>query len=268
MRSFTDILLYGTFDLPLWGYILYVLIMTHITIVTVTVYYHRAQAHLALDVHPALAHFFRFWGWLTTAMNIKEWVAVHREHHARDDKEGDPHSPWVFGFRNILFFGVKYYYLALKGREGAKLLAKRGHGTPKDWIERNLYGCSRQYRRFWGVSLMLLIDLVLFGAIGALIWMIQILWIPFWAAGVINGLGHWPIFNRILGYRNTELEDHSSNIFPWGILIGGEELHNNHHANPKSARLREKWYEIDIGWMYICLFQWLGLVKVKYTNKT
>jgi stearoyl-CoA desaturase (delta-9 desaturase) len=263
MRTVSDLVLFGTFQLSWWGYATYVLVMTHITIATVTIYYHRAQAHRALDLHPAASHFFRFWGWLTTGMNVKEWVSIHRKHHAKDDGPEDPHSPWVFGIWHVLFFGVYLYYQAAKDPD---LLMRYGHGTPKDEVERRLYSRRGGLARFWGVGLMLVINLILFGLIGLIVWVVQMLWIPFWAAGVINGVGHWPMFKKFLGYRNTDTKDHSSNILPWGLLIGGEELHNNHHAAPKSAKLSLKWYEFDIGWMYICLLEMAGLAKVKYTN--
>lgn len=262
MRTFTDLLLFGSFPQTFWGYTLYTLIMTHITIVTVTVYYHRAKAHRALDLNHYVEHFFRFWGWLTTGMNVKEWVAIHRFHHAKDDKIGDPHSPWVYGIWYVLFFGVVLYYRAAKD---SSMVMRFGQGTPKDWIERRLYSRRKGYAKFYGVALMLVIDLFLFGLVGLLIWLVQMIWIPFWAAGVINGLGHWPMFGSLFGYRNHETADRSCNLFPWGIGIGGEELHNNHHFRPQSAKLSIKWYEFDIGWMYIRILELCGLAKVKYT---
>lgn len=260
MRTVTDWLLFGSIPLTFWGYVIYVLVMTHITIVTVTVYYHRAKAHRALDLHPALEHFFRFWGWLTTGMSVKEWAAIHRYHHAKDDGLEDPHSPWVYGIWYVLFFGVVLYYRAAKRPE----VMVHCRDIRDDWIETNLYGDRRSSRRFYGVGLMLLIDLVLFGSVGALIWIVQMAWIPLWAAGFINGVGHWPLFKYLIGYRNSETKDQSANIIPWGIWIGGEELHNNHHKYPKSAKLSIKWYEFDIGWMYIRIFELLGLATVKY----
>lgn len=260
MYSFPEIILFGVLPLPWWGYVLYLLIMTHITIITVTIYYHRSQAHRALDLHPAVSHFFRFWGWFTTSMNVKEWVSVHRKHHSKDDGPEDPHSPQVYGLWRILFFGVERYYQAAKE---PNLLMRYGHGTPKDRLERKLYSNRRGLMPFLGVGILLLVNCILFGMIGILIWVLQVLWIPFWAAGVINGLGHWPIFKRLLCYRNAEIKDRSANIFPWGIWIGGEELHNNHHTDPISAKLSVKWYEFDLGWVYIRLLEILKLATVR-----
>ncbi len=259
MHGFVDVLLFGRVPLSAWGYFVYTFVMTQITIMTVTVFYHRAQAHRALDLHPIASHFFRFWGWLTTGMNVKEWVAVHRRHHAKNDSPEDPHSPQHKGVLNILFLGVKYYYRAALNQE---ILDKHGAGTPNDWIERNLYSNRFGYMAYLGIVIMLMIDFLLFGLVGVVIWLIQMYWIPFWAAGVINGLGHW----KKIGYRNSETEDHSTNLVPWGIFIGGEELHNNHHTCPKSAKLSVKWYEFDIGWVYIRILETFGLAKVKYTN--
>lgn len=229
---------------------LFVLIATHITILCVTLYLHRGQAHRGIEFHPALEHFMRFWLWLTTGMVTKEWVAIHRKHHQRTDVEGDPHSPHLEGIKNILFGGVLYYVKASKDKA---MIQNFGIGTPDDWIENNIY---TKYS-YMGVVLMLLIDLFIFGPIGLLIWLIQVAWIPFWAAGVINGIGHY------WGYRNTNTKDKSTNISPLGILIGGEELHNNHHAQPASAKLSIKWYEFDIGWMWLTVLQKLKLAKVR-----
>jgi stearoyl-CoA desaturase (Delta-9 desaturase) len=262
MRPTTDILFFGSFPLTFLGYLIYTLVMTHITIVTVTVYYHRTMSHRALELNHWVEHFFRFWGWLTTGMNVKEWVAIHRHHHSKDDGPEDPHSPWVYGIWYVLFYGVTLYYKAAKD---SAMVMRHGQGTPKDWIERRLYSRRKMYARFYGVTLMLIIDLFLFGLIGALIWLVQMIWIPFWAAGVINGLGHWPMFEKFFGYRNFDTKDRSANIIPWGIWIGGEELHNNHHLRPQSAKLSLKWYEFDIGWMYIRLLELCGLARVKYT---
>ena len=226
------------------------LALTHLTICSVTIYLHRCQAHRALDVHPAVAHFFRAWLWLTTGMSTREWAAVHRLHHARCETADDPHSPQVKGLATVFFKGVWLY------REAAKnpaTLKRYGHGTPDDWLENNLY------TRFnvWGIGFMAAIDVTLFGAAGLLVWLTQIIWIPLWAAGVINGVAHaW-------GYRNFDAPDASRNIFPWGILIGGEELHNNHHSYATSAKLSVKPYEFDIGWLYIRLLQALRLATVK-----
>ncbi len=237
-------------NLPWWGYVLYTLAVTHVTIAAVTIYLHRHQAHRALDLHPVVSHFFRFWLWLTTGMVTREWTAVHRKHHARCETEEDPHSPQVVGIRKVLLEGTELYRQEAKNPE---TLERYGYGTPDDWVERNVYS------RFssWGVVLMLAIDVTLFGAIGITIWAIQMLWIPVLAAGVINGLGHY------WGYRNYQTEDASTNIFPWGILIGGEELHNNHHAYASSAKLSARWYEFDIGWLYIRLLETVGLAQVK-----
>ncbi len=213
----------GLIDVPWWGYIVVALVFTHITIAGVTIYLHRYSAHRALELHPVVSHFFRFWLWLTTGMVTKEWTAIHRKHHAKCETEEDPHSPQVLGLNKVLFEGSELYR-----QEGAKqeTLDKYGHGTPEDWIERNIYSKSDMM----GVGLMLIIDTVLFGPIGLTIWAVQMLWIPVFAAGVINGVGHY------VGYRNFQVDDASTNIVPWGILIGGEELHNNHHAYASSAR--------------------------------
>jgi stearoyl-CoA desaturase (delta-9 desaturase) len=242
--------LYGILDLSPWQVVLATLLITHITIVSVTVYLHRAQAHRALDLHPAVAHFFRFWLWLTTGMVTREWVAVHRRHHAKCETPEDPHSPQVLGLRKVLAEGAELYKKAAGDPEA---VARYSHGTPDDWIERNLYS-----RYTWhGVGLMLILDVLLFGVYGITVWAVQMLWIPVFAAGVINGVGHY------FGYRNFESPDAATNIVPWGILIGGEELHNNHHAFPSSARLSSKPWELDIGWGYIRLLSWLGLARVK-----
>jgi len=243
-------LLQGLIALPWWGCALVVLALTHITIAAVTIFLHRCQAHRALDLHPAVSHFFRFWLWLTTGMVTKEWAAVHRKHHAKCETEEDPHSPKVYGVRRVLLQGTELYRI---GAADPETLAKFGHGTPDDWIERNLY--SRH--AVLGVSIMLMIDLVLFGVAGLAMWAVQMAWIPFFAAGVINGLGHHS------GYRSFQTEDASTNIVPFGILIGGEELHNNHHAYASSARLSSKWYELDVGWLYIRCLELLGLAQVK-----
>ena len=230
--------------------ILYTLIVTHITIVCVTLFLHRGQAHKGLVFHPILSHFMRFWLWLTTGMITKQWVAIHRKHHSSTDKDGDPHSPVIYGIWNILFKGVYYYYIAGKN---AKMIVNFGKGTPDDWLERKIY---TPYN-YAGVVLMLLSNILLFGAIGILIWLIQMIWIPFWAAGVINGVGHkW-------GYRNGNSKDCSTNIIPVGIIIGGEELHNNHHLEPANPKLSRKWFEFDIGWMYINVFKHLRLLSLR-----
>lgn len=243
-------MLNGLLDLSLGGLIAATLLLTHVTIVAVTVFLHRHQAHRALTLHPVVSHFFRFWLWLTSGMVTREWVAVHRKHHAACETEADPHSPQVLGIRKVLWTGAEVY------REAARdeaMLEQFGRGTPDDWIERNLYSRHNGL----GIVLMLVLDLLLFGAAGITVWAVQMIWIPLFAAGVINGLGHW------WGYRNFECPDASTNLVPWGILIGGEELHNNHHAHGGSARLSYHWWEFDIGWMYIRLFQALGLARVR-----
>lgn len=229
--------------------ILATLIMTHITIVCVTLYLHRGQAHKGIIFHPILSHFMRFWLWLTTGMVTKEWVAIHRKHHKDTDRSDDPHSPLVYGIKTVLFKGAWLYNRA--GKDTA-MVASFGAGTPNDWIERHLY---TPYHKL-GILLMLVIDLVLFGPWGLLIWGIQMIWIPFWAAGVINGIGHW------WGYRNHQTRDNSRNIVPWGIIVGGEELHNNHHRNPASPKLSSKIWEIDIGYIWLGLFRFLRLAKL------
>jgi stearoyl-CoA desaturase (Delta-9 desaturase) len=241
----------GFFDLSWLGHVVAALALTHVTIAAVTIYLHRCQAHRALELHPAAAHFFRFWLWLTTGMVTKEWAAVHRKHHAKCETPEDPHSPQVYGIQRVLWLGV---FLYVKESYKNETLQRYGHGTPDDWIERNLY--SRY--SYMGVVVMLALDVAAFGAVpGLLVWLVQVAWIPFWAAGVINGVGHF------WGYRNFGVADASTNIVPWGILIGGEELHNNHHAYASSAKLSSKWYEFDVGWMYIRIMQMLGLATVK-----
>jgi stearoyl-CoA desaturase (delta-9 desaturase) len=240
----------GLIDLPWWGYGLVTLGLTHITIAAVTIFLHRHQAHRALDLHPIASHFFRFWLWLTTSMITKEWAAIHRKHHARCETEDDPHSPQVLGLKKVLWQGAELYRAAAEDRA---LVEKYGHGTPDDWLEHNLYTPHNN----WGPTLMAVINLVLFGPMGLTIWAIQMVWIPFWAAGVVNGIGHY------WGYRNFENEDAATNLVPWGILIGGEELHNNHHTFGTSAKLSYKWFEFDIGWMYIRILAFLGLATVR-----
>ena len=230
--------------------ILITLLLTHLTIVSVTLYLHRSQSHRGVEFHPVLAHAMRFWLWLTTGMTTKQWVAVHRKHHQNTDVEGDPHSPHVFGIWNLVFRGVKYYNQA---GSDADMVMKYGMGTPKDWIERTLYTPHHRL----GILVMLAIDLLLFGWWGFLVWGVQMLWIPFWAAGFINGMGHW------WGYRNTDTKDKSKNLMPWGIWIGGEELHNNHHADIANPKFSQKWWEFDLGWMYIKGLEFLGLAKLK-----
>lgn len=244
------VLLSGLIDLPWWGYIIVTLIMTHITIASITIFLHRHQAHRALDLHPIPSHFFRFWLWYTTGMVTKDWTAIHRKHHAKCETLDDPHSPQIFGIKKVLTEGAELYRLEAKNKE---TLERYGHGTPDDWIERNIY---TKYSAS-GVALLLIINFMLFGPIGITIWAVQMLWTPIMAAGVINGIGHY------WGYRNFQAEDASRNVVPWGIVIGGEELHNNHHAYPTSARLSNKWFEFDIGWMYIRILEIMGLATVK-----
>ncbi|MDJ0805734.1 MAG: fatty acid desaturase [Gammaproteobacteria bacterium] len=239
----------GLIPLPIWGYVVLTLVLTHITIVSVTVFLHRHQAHKALNLHPILSHFFRFWLWLTTGMVTLEWVAIHRKHHAKCETEDDPHSPQTRGLNEVLWRGSELYRQESLNQE---TLEQYGRGTPDDWLERNLY----KKHNFLGISLLLVIQFILFGPIGITIWAVQMIWIPFWAAGVINGIGHF------WGYRNFEIPNTATNILPWGILIGGEELHNNHHAFASSAKLSVRWWEFDIGWMYIRLFSMLGLARV------
>ena len=229
--------------------IFYTLIVTHITIVCVTLFLHRGQAHKGIIFHPILAHFMRFWLWLTTGMVTKQWVAIHRKHHRYSDIEGDPHSPHVYGIWKVLTQGALLYSHAAKDNA---MVEQYGQGTPDDRIEM----VYTKYN-FLGILIMLWIDLQLFGAVGFIVWGIQMIWIPFWAAGVINGLGHF------IGYRNEQTRDHSRNLVPWGIVVGGEELHNNHHTSPGSPKLSVKWWEFDIGWMWLRLFSLLRLAKIK-----
>ena len=240
----------GFFSLPVWGYMVLALALTHITIISVTVFLHRHQAHRALSMHPALSHFFRFWLWLTTGMVTREWVAIHRKHHAKCETEEDPHSPQVKGLAEVLWRGAELYR---SESENQATLAQYGRGTPDDWLERHLY----QRRSWLGVTLQALLMMALFGAAGLAIWAVQMIWIPFWAAGVINGIGHY------WGYRNFEIPSAATNILPWGILIGGEELHNNHHAFSGSAKLSFRPWEFDLGWLYIRLFSLLRLTRVQ-----
>ena len=229
--------------------LIYTLIVTHITIVCVTLFLHRGQAHRGIEFNPILEHFMRAWLWLTTGMVTKQWVAIHRKHHRFSDQPGDPHTPHVYGIWRVLFKGAGLYHSASKN---AEMVAQYGVGTPNDWMEQNVY--TKHSRA--GIVLMLLIDLILFGLPGLLVWGIQMIWIPFWAAGVINGIGHW------WGYRNGETKDHSRNIVPWDIIVGGECLHNNHHLDPANPRLSRRWFEFDIGWMYLKLFGFLKLAKI------
>ncbi len=242
----------GALGASWWQVLLVTLVMTHITISAVTIFLHRAQSHRALDLHALPSHFFRLWLWLSTGMVTKEFVAIHRKHHAKCETEEDPHSPQTRGIKALLLTGVELYRAESKNTE---TMVKYGSGTPDDWIERNLYT-----RFSWqGVGVMLLIDVLLFGAIGVTVWAVQMLWIPVMATGIINGIGHW------WGYRNFETADASRNVSPWGIVIGGEELHNNHHTYPTSAKFSVKPYEFDIGWVYIRGMEMVGLAKVRKT---
>ncbi len=252
LNAVLDWLAYGFWDLTWWQMVLFTLAMTHITMISVTVFLHRHQAHRALDLHPISSHFFRFWLWLTTGQVTKEWASIHRKHHAKCEQADDPHSPHVHGIKTVLLKGYELYRAEALNKETT---ARYGHGTPNDWLERHVYaGLS-----FLGVSLMLVLDLTLFGAAGLAVWAVQMAWTPIMAAGIVNGAGHF------WGYRNFEVTDASTNLSPWGLLIAGEELHNNHHTYPTSAKLSVKPYEFDIGWMYIRLMQGLGLAVVKKT---
>ena len=226
------------------------LVMVQITIACVTLYLHRSQAHRAVTFHPVVAHFMRAWLFLTTGMVTKQWVAIHRRHHRFDDAEGDPHSPHIFGIWTVFFKGALLYNTASKDKQ---MIAQYGVGTPDDWMERNVYTPHSRL----GILLMLIINLCLFGLWGWLVWIVQLIWIPLWAAGVVNGVGHW------WGYRNTDTKDFSRNIVPWDFWVGGELLHNNHHADPASPKLSRKWYEFDIGWLYIKLLSYCGLATLR-----
>lgn len=245
-----DFVGHGLLHASAWQEVIFTLVVTHITIAAVTIFLHRCQAHRALDLHAIPSHFFRFWLWMTTGMVTKEWAAIHRKHHAKCETPEDPHSPVTRGIKTVLLTGAELYRAESKN---AETMQKYGHGTPDDWMERNVYS---KYSAL-GVSLMVIIDVLMFGAAGMTIWAIQMLWIPITAAGIINGVGHY------WGYRNFECSDASTNIVPWGILIGGEELHNNHHTFGTSAKLSNKWFEFDIGWMYIRILESMGLATVK-----
>ncbi len=250
------VLFSGIYDLEWWQFALISLALTHVTIAAVTIFLHRHQAHRALELHPIASHFFRFWLWMTTGMVTKEWAAIHRKHHAKCETVDDPHSPQILGINRVLWGGVLLY---VKESRIKDTIERYGHGTPDDWIEHNLYS---KYQTL-GLTIMGTINVSLFGIVpGLIILLTQIIWIPFWAAGVINGIGHY------FGYRNFDCADASTNIVPWGILIGGEELHNNHHTYATSAKLSNKWYEFDIGWMYICMMQAFGLATVKKVAPT
>ena len=255
LNSLLDFLAHGVLHFSWWQIVLFAAVVTHITIIGVTVYLHRCQAHRALDLHPIASHFFRFWLWMTTGMLTGQWAAIHRKHHAKCETEEDPHSPQTRGIWKVLLEGAELYRAEAKNEE---TLRRFSHGTPNDWMERNVY---TRYP-ILGVSIMMVIDVALFGAVGLTVWAVQMAWIPFWAAGVVNGLGHF------WGYRNFNSSDASTNLLPFGIIIGGEELHNNHHTFATSAKLSSKWYEFDIGWMYIRMMQAVGLAKVKKVAPT
>ncbi len=229
--------------------IIYTLIVTHITIICVTLFLHRGQAHRGIEFNPVVSHFMRFWLWLTTGMITKQWVAIHRKHHRFCEKEGDPHSPHVYGLWRVLFKGAMLYHEASKDRV---MVDAYGVGTPDDWMERNVYTAHSRL----GIGILFLFNCIVFGWVGALIWGIQMIWIPFWAAGVINGVGHW------WGYRNGETKDRSRNIVPWDIIVGGECLHNNHHLDPANPRLSRRWFEFDSGWLYLKILTYLRLAKI------
>jgi stearoyl-CoA desaturase (delta-9 desaturase) len=242
--------MYGLVPLPWWGYLIVILVLTQITIFSVTIFLHRNQAHRALDLHPIASHFFRFWLWMTTGMVTKEWTAIHRKHHAKVETEDDPHSPQIKGIWKVVLEGTELYRKESRNKE---TLERYGEGTPDDWIERNVYTAHSAM----GITLMLIINVLLFGTMGLTIWALQMMWIPFWAAGIVNGVGHF------VGYRNFECQDASRNLLPIGFFIGGEELHNNHHTYGTSAKFSVKWWEFDIGWLLIRLMQAVGLAKPK-----
>jgi len=229
---------------------IYTLVMVQITIACVTLYLHRSQTHRAVQFHPAVNHFMRFWLWLTTGMVTKQWVAIHRKHHQAADTEQDPHSPRVYGIWRVLFGGAFLYHEASKNK---LMVEQLGQGTPNDWIERNVY--SKHSRL--GITLLLLINLLCFSWWGFLVWGIQMIWVPFFAAGVINGAAHW------WGYRNRPAEDTSRNLWPWAVWIGGEELHANHHDDGTSAKFSQKPWEFDIGWLYIKILMFFKLAKLR-----
>jgi stearoyl-CoA desaturase (delta-9 desaturase) len=250
MLDFLNTHLYGLLDLPWWGYVVWALVWLHVTMVTITLYLHREQAHRSIDLHPALRHFFRFWVWINTGAPTKQWVAVHRKHHALCEREGDPHSPVVFGLKTVVLQGAELY---IREARKAETLDKYGKGTPDDWLERNLY----TPHDYTGIALLVIFDVLLFGALGLVMVAFQLASMPFLAAGIINGVGH------ARGYRNFETNDASTNLWPLGVLIGGEELHNNHHAFPTSARFSLRPGEIDIGWLHLKLFAALGLARIR-----
>lgn len=254
--SIAVVLCGGLFHLPWWGYVVVALVLTHITIAAVTIFLHRCQTHGAVDLHPAVSHFFRFWLWLTTGMETKVWKAIHYKHHAKCETADDPHSPKVLGIKKVLFEGAELYRKEAQNKE---TIERYGRGTPDDFLEQNIYSRHSGF----GIRLMLVINLVLFGALGVTIWAVQMIWIPLFAAGVINGLGHYRFGYRNFDRRTGKYPDYSINLVPVGILIGGEELHNNHHGHASSAKFSVKKWEFDIGWMYIRILEWFGFAQVK-----
>lgn len=250
MDNFLTFLAGGLLQYSWWQIVIVTLVLTHITILGVTIFLHRSQTHRGLDLHPAVMHFFRFWLWLTTGMVTKEWVAIHRKHHAKCEREGDPHSPVIYGIGKVFFQGAELYR---QEAANAETLKRYGHGTPDDWLERHVYA----RHSVLGVFVMLGLDLAMFGVLGLTVWAVQMAWIPFWAAGVVNGIGHW------WGYRNYATPDTSTNVIPWGLIIGGEELHNNHHAHGTSAKFSTKWWEFDVGWGYIRILSALHLATIR-----
>ncbi|TAM02836.1 MAG: acyl-CoA desaturase, partial [Pusillimonas sp.] len=250
MDNFLTFLAGGLLQYSWWQIIIVTLVLTHITILGVTIFLHRSQTHRGLDLHPAVMHFFRFWLWLTTGMVTKEWVAIHRKHHAKCEREGDPHSPVIYGIGKVFFQGAELYR---QEAANAETLKRYGHGTPDDWLEQHVYA----RHSVLGVFIMLGLDLAMFGVLGLTVWAVQMAWIPFWAAGVVNGIGHW------WGYRNYATPDTSTNVIPWGLIIGGEELHNNHHAHGTSAKFSTKWWEFDVGWGYIRILSALHLATIR-----
>jgi stearoyl-CoA desaturase (delta-9 desaturase) len=255
VQSLLQFLSGGLVNWSWWQILVFALVMTHVTILSVTIYLHRHMAHRALDLHPVASHFFRLWLWMTTGMLTAEWTAIHRKHHAKCETDEDPHSPQTRGIAKVMWEGAELYRAEARNEE---TLRRYSHGTPKDWLENNVYS---KYP-ILGISLMMVIDVALFGIVGLSVWAVQMVWIPFWAAGVVNGIGHF------WGYRNFDCEDASRNLFPLGLIIGGEEMHNNHHTFATSAKFSNKWYEFDVGWMYIRLMSMLGLATVKKVAPT
>jgi stearoyl-CoA desaturase (delta-9 desaturase) len=243
---------YGLANLSLLGYVLVTLLFLHVTLIAVTLYYHRDQAHRSVDLHPAVRHFCRFWLWLNTGSSTREWVAVHRKHHAHCEKEGDPHSPRLFGLKKVVLEGAELYRVAARDPETLEKYAK---GTPNDWLENNLY--HHPTRSYYGIAFLVVSNLVLFGVPGIIMIALQLVNMPFLAAGIVNGVAH------AKGYRNFETDDSATNLWPIGIVIAGEELHNNHHAFPTSARFSMRPHEVDMGWLHLKLLVWLKLAKVR-----